>query len=128
MKKYSISVQLIETFEIEAECEDDAIDEAIAKAIDKGEWCIETERIDLPENVRDYNRGEIIIGDKVKFKGSNHIFLRIRSDYEDQFVDLTDAIVYDVPDILNNQLGFNFYTKDDDDDFLGVELIERKGE
>ena len=128
MKKYYVSVELRENYEIEADNEDEAIDMAILKATDKGEWMVETERIDIPENVRDYNKGEIIIGDKVKFKGSEHIFLRIRSDYEDQFVDLTDAIVYDVPDILDGQFGFNFYTSEDDDDFLGVELIERKGE
>lgn len=128
MKKYYVSVELRENYEIEADNEDEAIDMAILKATDKGEWMVETERIDIPENVRDYNRGEIIIGDKIKFKGSEHIFLRIRSDYEDQFVDLTDAIVYDVPDILDGQFGFNFYTSEDDDDFLGVELIERKGE
>ena len=128
MKKYSVSVELTGTFEIEAECEDDAIDEAIAKAIDKGEWRVETERIDLPENVRDYNRGEIIIGDKVKFKGSDHIFLVVDSNYAQQFVDLTDATVYDMSDILNQYYPFYFYTSNDDDDFLGVELIERKGE
>ena len=75
--------------------------------------------------MKNYNKiGDVKIGDKFRFKGSEHIFLRVQSDYEDQVVDLTTAILYDIPDILSDYYPFSFFTDEEDDDFLGVEEVK----
>ena len=75
--------------------------------------------------MKNYNKiGEVNVGDKFRFKGSDHIFLCVQSEYEEQVVDLTAAIVYDIPDILSGFYPFEFYTDDNDDDFLGVEEVK----
>jgi hypothetical protein len=75
--------------------------------------------------MKNYNKiGEVVIGDKFRFKGSDHIFLYVQSDYEEQVVDLTTAILYDIPDILSGYYPFGFFTDEEDDEFLGVEEVK----
>ena len=75
--------------------------------------------------MKNYNKiGDVNVGDKFRFKGSDHIFLFVQSEYDEQVVDLTAAIVYDIPDILSGFYPFEFYTDDNDDDFLGVEEVK----
>lgn len=86
-----------------------------------------------PENIKDLNRGEIIPGDKIKFKGSDHIFLcveYVNENWDGAIIDLIDNVCYDLDSIFQWGLpgALEWYTKESDDDFFGVELVERKGE
>lgn len=84
-------------------------------------WDIETE---MPRNLKDFNRHEVKLGEKFKMNNSDHIFTIAKYREEEMIVDLMDNIVYDLSTIFVGDTTFFFFEKPDDDDFLGVEVIE----
>lgn len=76
------------------------------------------------KNIKDWNRNEVLGATIFRFKNSSHPF--ICADYDNMysciFVDLSTAVAYNYETLKDE--GFIFYTKEDDEDFLGVEVIK----
>ena len=125
MGKYKITVECSETFTVEAPNREAAEDKAIEMACIEGIWTAETKCLDWPENVKDLNRNEVPNGIKFKLKGSSHIFISVLSndEYGTALVDITNGILYTFDELEVNEKEFDFYRKEDDEDFLGVEVI-----
>lgn len=75
----------------------------------------------------DFN--EIQLGkDKFKLKGSDHIFIAAEIShqvYDFALVDLTSGVIYDVEEVADyKSYDFNFYRKENDEDYWGVEPVE----
>ena len=87
-------------------------------------WGVETEMPKKFKNIDDVKFGK----EKFKLKGSDHIFVAAEIScqvYDFALVDLTDGIVYDVEDVVDKKLyDFDFYYKEVDEDYWGVEVIE----
>ena len=83
---------------------------------------------EMPRNLRDYNRYQVKVGDKFRLDGSDNIFMLAKGKDEDMIVDLTDATVFKASEVwttdFKEDYGFGFFRKDNDDDFLGVDIIE----
>lgn len=75
----------------------------------------------------DFNRGEVSVGDIFKLQGSADKFKLIRSEFDEKyFLNLSESIAYSLRSILDNEDGFTFFRKEDDEDFLGVEIVEEE--
>lgn len=82
--------------------------------------------------LKNINRDEVERGVKFKLNGSDHIFILAGLELslpryiwgEDVIVDITAGYVYEIADVANQLDGFGFFEKEDDDDFLGVEVIK----
>ena len=83
---------------------------------------------EMPRNLRDYNRHQVKIGDKFRLDGSDNIFMLAEGKDEDMIVDLTDAAVFEASEVwttdFKEDYGFSFFRKDNDNVFLGVDIIE----
>ena len=87
-------------------------------------WDIETEMPKVFKNINDIKFGK----EKFKLKGSDHIFIAAEIScqaYGFALVDLTDGVVYEVEEVVDEKLfNFDFYYKEDDEEYWGVEVIE----
>ena len=81
-----------------------------------------------PKIISDYNRHQVRRGQKFKLDGSDDIFMLADGKHGDMIVDLTDCMVFAASEVWSNDFkeiyGFGFFRKEDDEDFLGVEVIE----
>lgn len=77
--------------------------------------------------LKDWNRKEIEYGNVVRFCGCDRqVFLYCEGPYAGNlgcFADLKSGEIYLAEDILGHNYDFCFYTKTDDEDYLGVDLI-----
>jgi hypothetical protein len=73
--------------------------------------------------IKDWNN-EILDGAVFHFKNSLRPFISVYDENEDEtlFIDLHNFIGYHFDDLEYNEL--NFYTKNDDEDFKGVDVVE----
>lgn len=74
-------------------------------------------------NIKDWNRSEVL-GDSVfHFKHSLEPFILVylEDKCEDIFVNIHTLIAYTFDEI--ESFGYYFYTKEDDEDFLGVDVV-----
>lgn len=73
--------------------------------------------------IKDWNRGEVLDGTIFYFKNSLRPFVTVYVESMDEtlFIDLHNCIGYNFDDLEYNEL--KFYTKDDDEDFKGVDVI-----
>ena len=133
--KYKVTVECSETFTVEAPNREAAENKAIEMACIEGIWTSESECIDWPENIKDLNRNEVKIKDKFRFKGCDHIFVLLGYDSGNRFgavLDLTDYYCYDLETIWEwgfpETLDAEWYRKENDEDFYGVEVIGKMGE
>lgn len=74
----------------------------------------------------DFNRGEVLVGDIFRLKGSKDKFKLVKMDVSDEeyFLNLSESVAYPLRSILDNEDGFTFFRRKDDEDFLGVEIVE----
>ena len=86
---------------------------------------------EMPRNLKDYNRHQVKVGEKFKLDGSDDIFMLADGKDEDMIVDLTDCTVFAASEFwehgyedFKETYGFSFFRKEDDEDFLGVDVIE----
>lgn len=72
----------------------------------------------------DFNRETVT--EKFMLKGSDHTFIGVnyQYNYETLIIDIDDLEAYRIDELLNGFLNFGFYRKDDDEDYLGVWVIE----
>ena len=76
------------------------------------------------KNIKDWNRNEILGATIFHFKNSSRPF--ICADYNNNmygcmFVDLSSMVAYSFEELEDECLAF--YTKEDDENFLGVEVV-----
>lgn len=71
--------------------------------------------------IKDWNRNEIKKGEVFHFQHSLRPFISIDSTEETNlFLDIDEMVIYPF-DVLEYE-GLKFYTKEEDDDFMGVEI------
>ena len=77
----------------------------------------------MATNIKDWNRSEVL-GDSVfHFKNSLEPFIMVylEEDNKDIFVNIHTLLAY--PFEYIESYGYHFYTKEDDEDFLGVDVV-----
>ncbi len=74
-------------------------------------------------NIKDYNRGEVLSDSVFHFKHSLEPFITVYSekDCDDIFVNIHKLVA--IPFEYLESYGYEFYTKEDDEDFLGVNVV-----
>ncbi len=71
--------------------------------------------------IKDWNRSEVFGPTVFHFKNSLRPFVFVQMDnFEDIFIDINEWVAYTFDDLEFE--GLNFYTKEDDDVFKGVEV------
>lgn len=73
--------------------------------------------------IKDFNRGEVKGGEVFHFQHSLRPFIWVERNSmwcNGYFIDIDEFKAYEEEDLLCD--GFEFYTKDDDEDFKGVEV------
>lgn len=77
----------------------------------------------MTTNIKDWNRSEVLDDSIFHFKHSSEPFIVVFSEEkcEDIFVNLRRLTAY--PFEYLESYGYEFYTKEDDVDFLGVEEV-----
>lgn len=74
--------------------------------------------------IKDWNRREekMMLGEVFHFKNSLRPFAEVTNTTEDAlFLDIDEMIIYTLDEIQEVE-GLDFYRKDEDEDFLGVEI------
>ena len=74
--------------------------------------------------ILDYNRYEVNRGQVFHFKNSLVPFVNISTEDDDLFLDIDELEAYTLNEILLSD-DYEFYEKEDDEDFLGVESFGR---
>lgn len=70
--------------------------------------------------IKDWNRNEVLSNTVFHFKNSLRPFISIPLNNEDIFIDLNEWVAYSFDDLEYE--GLNFYEKEEDPDFKGVEI------
>lgn len=73
--------------------------------------------------IKDWNRSEVLVDSVFHFKYSLEPFIVVYSEEkcEDIFVNIHKLVAY--PFEYLESYGYEFYTKEDDEDFLGVDVV-----
>ena len=77
--------------------------------------------------IKDLNRNEVKAGEVFYFQNSSEPFAYVNypdCDFEMMFININSCRLYSFVDL--DILGLKFYSKDDDDDFLGVKVDNKK--
>lgn len=71
--------------------------------------------------IKDWNRGEINENEVFHFKNSLRPFIAVQDTCEEHlFLDLDEKMIYSLEALEYENL--SFYDKEDDEDFMGVEI------
>ena len=71
--------------------------------------------------IRDWNRNQVLGNTVFHFKNSLRPFINVDSSSGDYcFLDLSELVVYTFEELEYE--GLQFYTREEDDDFMGVEV------
>lgn len=71
--------------------------------------------------IRDWNRNQVLGNMVFHFKNSLRPFINVDNSSGDYcFLDLSELVVYTFEELEYE--GLQFYTKEEDDDFMGVEV------
>lgn len=70
--------------------------------------------------IKDWNRGEVMHTDFFTLKGSTDRYIQVDTPRDFLFINLETCMVHPYDEIEENGL---FYTKEDDEDFKGVNVI-----
>lgn len=70
--------------------------------------------------IKDWNRSQVLGWTVFHFKNSLRPFVNARVSNEDVFIDIDSMEGYTIDELESE--GLNFYTKDDDEDFKGVDV------
>lgn len=71
--------------------------------------------------IKDWNRNEVLGNTVFHFKNSLRPFVSVpTNNYDDIFIDINEWVAYTFDDLEFE--GLNFYEKEDDEDFKGVEV------
>lgn len=73
--------------------------------------------------IRDWNRSQVLGQTVFHFKNSLRPFISVRVSNKDVFIDIDAMEGYTIDELEYE--GLEFYTKDDDEDFKGVDVDGR---